>query len=69
MAKTLSIVLKKTAPDKISLEITRDNFEAFCNSVGLFKADFLKLLKKSEADHKAGRVTKRKSLYELLEKP
>jgi hypothetical protein len=69
MAKTLSVVLKKTAPDRVSFEITRDNFEAFCNAVGLFKPDFLKLLKKSDADHKAGSITKRKSLYELIEKP
>lgn len=69
MQKTLPVVLRKKGLDKISLEITRDNFEAFCNAIGLFKPEFLTILRKSEADHKAGRVTKRKSLYELIEKP
>ena len=68
MQKTLSVALRKKDTNKIYLEITRDNFEAFCNALGFFKPDFLKTLKKSEADHKAGRVTKRKSLYELIEK-
>jgi hypothetical protein len=69
MQKTLPVVLRKKDSNKVSLEITKDNFESFCNAVGLFRADFLKVLRKSEADHKAGRVTKRKSLYELIEKP
>ncbi len=69
MQKTLPVVLRKKDSNKVSLEITKDNFEAFCNAVGLFRSDFLRVLRKSEADHKAGRVTKRKSLYELIEKP
>lgn len=69
MQKTLSVALRKKEPNKIYLEIRKDNFEAFCNAVGIFKPDFLRILKESEADHKAGRVTKRKSLYELIEKP
>lgn len=68
MPKTLSAAIMKKDANKIYLEITRDNFEAFCNAVGLFRPEFLKILKKSEADHKAGRVTKRISLYELIEK-
>ncbi len=69
MSKKLSVLVKKRSPEKISLEITKDSFEAFCNAIGLFRADFLKTLRESEADHKAGRVTKRRSLYELIEKP
>ena len=69
MPKTLSAVLKKKTSDKISIEIRKEDFEAFCNAVGLFKEDFLMQMKKSEADHRAGRVTKRKSLYELIETP
>lgn len=65
----MSAVIKKVSPDKVSFEITRDDFEAFCNAVGLFKPEFLKILKMSETDNKAGRVTRRKSLYELIEKP
>jgi hypothetical protein len=67
--RSMSTVLKKVSHDKVSFEISRDNFEAFCSAVGLFKPDFLKIMKKSEEDHKAGRVTKRKSLYELIKKP
>lgn len=65
----MSAVIKKVSPDKVSFEITRDDFEAFSNAVGLFKPEFLKILKMSEADNKAGRVTRRKSLYDLIGKP
>lgn len=68
MPKTLHGVIKKKMPDKISIEIKKEDFEAFCNAVGLFKKDFLKQMKRSEADHRAGKVTKRKSLYELIGK-
>lgn len=64
----MTSVLKKVSHDKISFEISRDNFEAFCNAIGLFKPEFLEIMKRSEDDHKAGRVTKRKTLYELIEK-
>lgn len=68
MQKTLSAELKKIGKDKVGFEITKDNYEAFCNAVGLYKKEFIETLKKSEADHKAGRVTKRKSLLEITEK-
>jgi hypothetical protein len=68
MQKTLSAELKKVSRDRVRFEITKENYEAFCNAVGLYKKDFIETLKKSEADHKAGRVTKRKSLLEILEK-
>jgi len=68
MQKTLSAELKRVTKDKIRFEITKDNYEMFCNAVGLYKKDFLETLKKSEADHKAGRTTKRKSLLEITEK-
>ncbi len=56
------IMEPRVTKDKIRFEITKDNYETFCNAVGLYKKDFIETLKKSEADHKAGRVTKRKSL-------
>jgi len=68
MQKTLSAELKKVAKDRVRFEITKENYEAFCNAVGLYKKDFIEALKKSEADHKAGRITKRKSLLEIIEK-
>ena len=68
MQKTLSAEIKKVSTDRIRFEITRDNYESFCNAVGLFKKEFIKTLKKSEADHRTGRTTKRKSLLEIIEK-
>lgn len=65
MQKTLSAELKKVSNDKVKFEITKNNYEAFCNAVGLYRKEFLEALKKSEADHKAGRITKRKSLTEI----
>jgi hypothetical protein len=68
MEKTLSADLKKVSKDKISIEITKDNYESFCNAVGLYRQEFIETLRKSEADHRAGRITKRKSLLEITEK-
>ena len=68
MQKTLSAELKRGTKDKIRFEITKDNYETFCNAVGLYKKDFIETLKKSDADHKAGRITKRESLLEITEK-
>ena len=68
MQKTLSAEIKKVSTDRIRFEITRDNYESFCNAVGLFKKEFIETLKKSEADHRTGRTTKRKSLLEIIEK-
>lgn len=68
MQKALSAQLKKVSKDKVSFEITRENYEAFCNAVGLYRKEFIEILKRSEADHKAGRITKRKSLLEIPEK-
>lgn len=68
MQKTLSAELKKISKNKVSFEITRDNYEAFCNAIGLYKKEFIETLKRSEADHRAGRITKRKSLLEISEK-
>lgn len=68
MQKTLSAELKKISKNKVSFEITRDNYEAFCDAIGLYKKEFIETLKRSEADHRAGRITKRKSLLEIPEK-
>jgi hypothetical protein len=68
MQKTLSAEVNKVSTDRIRVEITRDNYESFCNAIGLYKKEFIETLKKSEADHRAGRVTKRKSLLEITEK-
>lgn len=66
MATKLKAQVQRAANGKIRIEISRDEFERFCNTFGFFRKDFLKLLRESEIDHRAGRVTKRESLFELM---
>lgn len=58
-------VIKKTK-ESLQITISKENFESFCNSIGLYRGEFLAALDASEKDHRAGRVTKRKSLRELI---
>lgn len=62
----LKAKITKKTPEKIHIEISKDNFETFCDAAGLYSKEFIKILNLSEADHKNGRVTKRNSLSELL---
>ena len=66
MPTKLAAEVKKTKNGKIRIEISRDELEHFCNTFGFFRKDFLKLLRESEKDHRAGRVTKRNNLFELM---
>lgn len=65
-AKLKATITKKT-PESIHLEISKENFESFCDVAGLYHKEFIKALDLSEEDHKKGRTTKRKSLSELIE--
>jgi hypothetical protein len=56
----------KITKSKIQIEISKEGFEAFCNSTGLYRKEFLEALDASERDHCAGRMTKRKSLSESV---
>ncbi len=67
MSSKLKATITKETPKSIHLEISKETFESFCDAAGLYRKEFLKLLDLSEEDHKKGRVTKRKSLSELLE--
>lgn len=58
-------VVKRTR-DSFQFKISKENFESFCNSIGLYRPEFLEALDASEKDHRAGRVIKRKSLRELI---
>ena len=58
-------VIKRTK-GSFEFRISKDNFESFCNSIGLYRREFLEALDASEKDHRAGRVKKRKSLRELI---
>ena len=66
MATKLKAQVRRAANGKIRIEISRDEFERFCNTFGFFRKDFLKLLRESEKDHRTGQVTKRESLFELM---
>jgi hypothetical protein len=64
----MNLKVTKKTPNIINIEIRKESFEAFCNAVGLYRKEFLQTLAQSEKDHRAGRVTKRKSLRELIPK-
>ncbi len=64
MAKITAI--KKINNYKLILEINKNNFEKFCATVGIFKKEFIRTLNKSLDDHKHNRITRRKSLRELM---
>ena len=66
MAQTFNVKVSKKDRNSILIEISKENFEAFCDTVGLYKKEFLELLNAAEQDHRKGRVTKRKSLKELV---
>lgn len=59
-------VIKQTK-DSIEFKISKENFESFCDSIGLYRQELLRALDASEKDHRAGRVTRRKSLRELID--
>jgi len=67
MRQALEAKITKRTKNKIQIEISKEGFEAFCNSTGLYRGKFLNALDASERDHRAGRVTKRKSLRELID--
>jgi len=67
MPHALAAKVTKRTKKSIQIEIRKENFEAFCDAIGLYRKEFLEALDASERDHRAGRVTKRKSLHELIE--
>ncbi len=67
MPHALEAKITKKTKRTIQIEIRKEKFEAFCDAIGLYKKGFLRALDGSERDHRAGRVTKRRSLHELIE--
>jgi len=65
MPQVLRAKLKATHR-AVQIEITKENYEAFCDAIGLYQKEFLQALNASERDHQAKRITKRKSLHELM---
>jgi phosphoenolpyruvate-protein kinase (PTS system EI component) len=66
MGQALAGKVIKRTKDSVDIRITKENFESFCDSIGLYRREFLAALDASEKDHRAGRITKRKSLRELI---
>lgn len=66
MTDALAARITKRTRKSLNIEITKGNFEAFCDAIGLYRSEFLDALDASERDHRTGRVTKRKSLRELI---
>ena len=64
---SLKVRIREKTSDMITLEIRKEDFEAFCAASGLYRKEFLDILEASDRDHKAGRVTERKGLHELIE--
>jgi hypothetical protein len=67
MGQALAAKVVKKTKNSLQIKITKQNFESFCDSIGLYRKEFLDALNASEQDHRAGRVTKRKSLIELID--
>lgn len=67
MGHALAAKVVKKTKDSLQIKITKENFETFCDSIGLYRKEFLDALDASAQDHRAGRVTKRKSLRELVD--
>ncbi len=67
MPQVLEAKITKRTRNNIRIEIPKESFEAFCDAIGLYRKEFLDTLDASERDHRSGRVTRRKSLYELID--
>ena len=64
---TLSIQAPvKGGRDKFIVEINAERFEKLAADLGFFNPDFLESIDRSEADYRAGRFKKLKSLKELI---
>lgn len=68
MNSTAITIKKSKNPKKYLVEIDADKLEKLAISLGWFSEDFLKSLDRAEADYKAGRIRKIKSLKDLRHK-
>lgn len=62
---TLNIYPSPKNHGKFLVEIDADRLERLASVLGLYNPDFLESLARAEADEKAGRVKKLKSLKDL----
>lgn len=59
------LTITRATRQKIRVEIDRFGFERLADSLGLYRPEFLESLEHAEADIKAGRVKKLRSLRDL----
>lgn len=57
----------KGGSDRFLIEIDAERFEKLAADLGFFNPDFLQSIDRSEADYRAGRFKKLKSLKELID--
>ncbi|MBI2552050.1 hypothetical protein HYW17_01990 [Candidatus Uhrbacteria bacterium] len=62
---TLPLTIIQKTPRKISVEMDRHGFERLADSLGFFGNEFIASIDRAEADIRAGRVRKLKSLRDL----
>lgn len=65
---TLDLNVKTQKNRRISIELDADKFEKLAANFGFFNPDFEKSIDRAEADYKAGRIIKIKSLKTLRSK-
>lgn len=64
MPAELATEIQRTRNGRIRIALSRGELERFCNSFRFFRKGLLQHLRAAEKDHRAGRVTKRDSLFE-----
>ena len=62
---TFPLTITQETTKKVRVEIDRLGFERLADSLGLFRNEFMESLDRAEADIRAGRVKKLKSLRDL----
>lgn len=66
---TMPVTIKKhKMKNTFSIELPMDRFESFIQACGLYSDDFLASIEAAEQDIKYGRLTRVKSLAELMPK-
>ncbi|MBI3588821.1 MAG: hypothetical protein HY093_00180 [Candidatus Liptonbacteria bacterium] len=65
---SLDLTVKTPKNGKISIELDSSKFERLAANFGFFNPDFEKSLDRAEADYRAGRILKIKSLKALRTK-
>jgi len=65
VTKTLTADVTKRSKGKIAVEIDANRFERLAAVFGMFNPDFLGSISRAEADYRAGKTRRIRSLKEL----